>query len=197
MAKRSNGSIDDEDMVDITDWTAGDTGTGVSSQVTFDSKSCMKFDNGSAGGTYRYQDIGSYGTRTVISLNVYAHLLTGAGFYFRTNDGATNFWLKWDPNGNMYVYDGSGYNSAGSITLDTWEEWTFDINWTAETVDVYRARILLSAGMDISYSAAGTEGLVDMFLDQGAANLLFYIDWFKAGDDFTPSVGYSQAILIT
>jgi len=47
----SGGTIKDENCVDISDWTTdGDTGTGVSSQIIFDNKSCFKMDVVSAGG---------------------------------------------------------------------------------------------------------------------------------------------------
>jgi hypothetical protein len=189
----SNADIDDEDLADITDWTDSDSGTGDSSQATFDSKSCMKLLTGAANGTAnRNQDIGSFGTRTVFSMNIYFDALgtTAADdkFILDIYGSSLHFYFVAGTDGLFII------NSAGSlvevgtnlIVQDVWQEWTLDVNWSAGTVDVYLDKVLKAAGVDCNYADAGTNGLVT-FRQQGVttANRLTYIDWFKAGSYWT------------
>lgn len=185
----SNGDIDDEDMADITDWTDVDSGAGDSSQATFDGKSCMKMDVPGAGNAARYQDIGTFGTRTVISLNIYFEDLGAqtAGRHFQLNiyEGSIKCLIKFGTDG-LFIYDGSSYVEVETdlVVADVWEEWTFDIDWTAMTVDVYLDEVLQKADVDCSFIAADVAGKVVFTQYQNTINTLSYIDWFKAGSDF-------------
>jgi hypothetical protein len=194
----SNASIDDEDMADITDWSDGDNGTGAtSSQVTFDSKSCMKLDSGNAAVgnfAYRYQDIGSVGSSTVVSFSAYFDTVeanfNNNWFRFEVADG-THLFSSGFAGDTLAVINSSGTYTAvsgtsGLVVADTWQEWTFKITWGASaTVDIYKDKILIASGVDCAYDNAIANGFTS-FLQFGysTANRITYIDWFKAGSDF-------------
>jgi hypothetical protein len=187
-ATLSNADIDDEDMADITDWSDDDIGTGVSSQVTFDGKSCMKLDcpDLNPNEPRRTQDIGSFGSRAVISLSVYCDsigTMTADDYFFMSaQDGSAKLNVAFASDG-LFVFNGSTYVEAGAdlVVQDTWQEWSFDIDWTNKKVDVYLNKSLKASQMDL-WTSAGTNGLI--WFSQYAfttGGRLTYIDWFKAG----------------
>ncbi len=206
---RSNADIDDEDMVDITDWTDADAVTGDSSQATFDGKSCMKLDTGSTvlnSQAIRRQDVGTFGTRTVFTFSLYCETIGTAASQDRFNFGAFNGSTKLNTrfsSDGLYIYDGAAWNEVGTdiVSVDTWQEWTFDVNWTAQTVDVYVNGILKASGVDCSQANATANGTVEFLTSSVvAANILAYIDWFKAGSDFIAGAGlqsYSEPTIKT
>lgn len=183
----SNADLKDEDMADISDWTDNDAGTGVSSQATYDSKSCMKLESGTYGTAQRTIDVGTFGTRTVMSMNVYCDSIgtdaEEASFFFGLSDGTTTAYIRFNSDG-LWVYDGSVYNEVGTniVVQDVWQEWTFDFNWTAKTVDIYLNKVLVQANVDCSNITAGTNGTLAIF-QQGRYSVLrtTYIDWVKIG----------------
>ena len=188
----SNADICDESMAGITDWTDADYGTGVSSQPTFDGKSCMKLFTGSFPSSFarRTRDVGTFGARTVFSLNVYcSSIWTSAvdnSFELECCDGTTTLDIIFATDG-LFIYDGSAFVEAGTnlVVTGQWQEWTFDVNWTAQTVDVYLEKVLQVSGMDCSYAYGLANGTVRL-TQNGATltNRLSYVDWFKAGSDF-------------
>ena len=201
---RSNADIDNEDMSDITDWTDGDTGTGASTQETFDSKSCMKLTSGATlGGVgVRTKDVGTFGARSVISINVYCDAIgtrvATDEFDFLVSDGTTRMFAMFCSDG-LLIYDGSSFNEVGTdlVVQDTWQEWTFDINWTARTVDVYLAGILKASGVDCSADSGTANGTI--YFGQGGGtttNRISYVDWEMAGSDFIFQ-SYSEATIKT
>lgn len=195
-ANISNGDIDDEDMADITDWADADTGTGDSSQATFDGKSCMKLDTGATEGglARREQDIGTCGARTVFSFNFYFDFIGTLAqedyFSFKINDGATSMVASFCSDGLFIRSDAGGFTEVGTdlVSLDVWQEWTFDVDWTAKTVDVYLGQILQASDVNCNRAEAETDGTVTL-IQRGyiSANRITYIDWFKAGSDFAPT----------
>lgn len=191
----SNADIDDEDMADITDWADTDgAGTGAaSSQVTFDSKSCMKLDSGSGTGGTNYarrgQDLGTFGARTVFSFTTYCDaigtLAANDVLNFGAYNGTTLFLATFASDG-LTIYNGSAEIEIGTniVVQDTWQEWTFDVDWTAKTVDVYLNNALVQVDADCSYDTAGTNGQVYIYQNGATtANRISYINWFKAGTD--------------
>jgi hypothetical protein len=208
----SDTDIDDEDMAVITDWTDQDNGPADSSQATFDSKSCMKLDSGADTGGLNYaqrlQDIGSFGNRTVFSMNLYHDAIglraTVDSFSFTTYDGATCLTITFASDG-LFIYDGDSYNEVGTniVVQDVWQEWSFDVDWVAQTVDVYLDNVLKASGVDCSYANATAEGTT-YFAQNGnlTANRISYVDWFKAGSSFlsesaSQSAGSSHAMGFT
>ena len=191
----SGGTIKDENCVDISDWTTdGDTGTGVSSQIIFDNKSCFKMDVVSAGGGNSASStlvIGSFQTNpNVVSIKLYHDTLgtLAAVDYFELVLQATSYRcsIRWASDG-LYIYDGASWNEVGTnlVQIDTWQEWTF--SWTqqvAGVVDVYLNNVLQASAVDCSDSTAGTTGTTTMTQRGTTVIGLTYIDWFKAGNGF-------------
>ncbi len=187
---RSNADIDDEDMVDISDWVDEDSGNGVSTQVTFDSKSCMKLDTGAVWGVVRRKkNIGSLTSRTVISFNVYFDALGTLGandvMQFEVKNATQKCAINFGTDG-LRVFNGSWVLIDGSLVIeDVWQEWSFDIQWgVTQTVDIYLNGELKYSDVDCTWVSAGEEG--DIILEQRGyttANRITYVDWFKAGSD--------------
>lgn len=191
----SNADIDDEDMADITDWTDNDFGTGVSSQATFDSKSCMKLDTGAntVSGSGRTQDVGGYSARTVFSMKLYCDAIgtleAGDSLQFAANEGTHLLNIHFASNG-LFVYDtidGSAHKEIGTdlVVQDVWQEWTFDVNWVTTTMDVYLNKMLVATSVSCHYNQGDPNGTTYFELyDDSTANRIVYIDWFKAGSEF-------------
>lgn len=191
----SNGDIDDEDMADISDWADADTGAGDSSQATFDDKSTMKLYTGvTTGKAERSQDIGTFGARTVFSLPLYGDDLgtyaASEGLYFVISNGSTSIYIVFGTDG-LFAFNGAAYVEIGTdlVAADTWQEWTFDVDWTAQTMDVYLDKVLTASDVDVSHADEVANGLTRFAQYGGAspANRTSYIDWFKAGSDFVPA----------
>jgi len=181
--------IDDEDMADITDWTDADTGTGASTQATFDSKSCMKLDTGNdIGMAKRRQDIGTFGGKTAFMFSSYFEnigtMANGDYAAFAAFNGIIGVSVVFCSDG-LYVYGGTTYNEVGTniVVQDTWQKWAFVVNWTAQTVDIYKDDALVATNVDCGCASAIANGTVDIY--QCGATITYcitYIDYFKAGN---------------
>lgn len=187
----SNASIFDDDCSDISSWTDNDSGSAESTQVTFDSKSCFKFDSGSVGDyAFRSIDVGSFGARVVFTIGVYNDIIgtqsphDELGVNVRKDDGMLNVRFCSD---GLYVHNGTSYveireASDSLVVLDVFREWTFDINFTARTVDVYMDGIPVALGKLIRASTE-TNGIIDIIqYGYGTVNRTSYIDCVKAGN---------------
>lgn len=201
----SNADIDDEDMADISDWADGDNGTGESSQVTFEGASCMKLDTGASAGAgsfaKRTQDLGSFGTRVVVSVSIDADaigtLANGDCLYMNIDGGNTQcVCIVGFASDGLFIHDGVSQNEVGTdlVVVGTKQEWTFDIDETAQTVDVYLGGALQASDVDCSITGT-TNGNV-FFNQRGTttANRITYIDWEKAGSDF--EAGARRVIIV-
>ncbi len=192
---RSNADIDDEDMADITDWYDDSSGTGDSSQVTFDSKSCMKLDSGSSAGDYalRNQDVGSFSGTNYFSFNLY-HSALGT---LANNDFLQIQFLYADvrlkmafATDGLFVNDGATDNEVGTNLVETgvWQEWTFKVYGTTAataTCDVYLEGSLVASGVDCSATAGFTNGTVYLIQFGGTTtHRISYIDWEKSGSNY-------------
>ena len=195
----SNADIDDEDMADISDWVDGDYGATESTQVTFDGKSCMKLDSVTekVDAASRYQDVGTFGTRTVISFSAYFDDIgTFANydiFNFLAWDGSTGLNARFCTDGLFILgfVGGAHWTEVGTdlVSEDTWQEWTFDVDWTAQTTDVYLNQNLVASDVDCSWSTATDNGTIRFSVFGSVAdNQITYVDWEKAGSDFVLDV---------
>jgi hypothetical protein len=188
----SNASIDDEDMADISDWTDTSSPGAETIQATFDNKSCMKLYTTATANrqSNSYQDVGTFGTRTVVSLNLYCDKIGINGsdqtLQFDLFNGTTDFQAMFASDG-LFITDGVSFSEVGTnlVSLDTWQEWTFDIDWTAQTVDVYLNQVLKASDVDCSLASGVANGTVYFHLyGYTITEELVYVDWEKAGNAF-------------
>ncbi|RLC80962.1 MAG: hypothetical protein DRJ03_20730, partial [Chloroflexi bacterium] len=182
----------DEDMASITDWIDGDSVNGVSSQVTFDSKSCMKLDSGAAAvGTWgrRYRDEGTVPNRIVAEMSIYCDAIgtisNSDEAVFGVLKSSTRLDASFCSDG-LFIRNSSGtWVEVGTniVVQDTWQKWVFDINYTDGEVDIYLDDELISSGVDCDYSGTWTEGRVS-FLQRGVTtgNRITYVDYVKINE---------------
>lgn len=192
---RSNADIFDFSFPDLIDWTDSDGGTGESSQVTFDNQSCLKLDTGATAGggnhAYRQKDVGTFSsTRNVYSFKIYCNaigtLSDGDYFAWAFDDGVTYFSGVLASDG-LFINDGVTHNEVGTdlVVQNIWQEWTFDVDTVAQTVDVYLDGILKASGVDCSRNTLVSNGTI-RFIQYGntTSNRISYIDWVKVGSNY-------------
>ncbi|OEU68515.1 MAG: hypothetical protein BBJ57_07495 [Desulfobacterales bacterium PC51MH44] len=181
----------DEDMSDITDWTDADNNNGVSSQTTFDSKSCMMFDTNTATSSNyarRSRDVGTFGDKVVVEMSVYfdsiGTLANIDQFQIQIQESACVLSANFCSDG-LFIYDGAASNEVGTniVVQDVWQKYTFDIDFTtpaSATVDVYLDDILIATGVDCSYTGSFTDGYVQFSLNGiTTSDNIAYVDYIK------------------
>lgn len=190
----------DEDMAVITDWVNADNINGVSSQVTFEGKSCLKMACSTAAENSRahsYRDAGSYGNRVVAELSVYCDAIgTIANVDQATLEirAATVKLAVSFASDGLFIYDGVSWNEVGTniVVQGSWQKWVFDIDFTtpvSATVDIYLDDILIASGVDCSYTGTYTDGNVHLLQRGGTTNnQLSYVDYIKIGDGIVDAI---------
>ena len=193
----ANTTYLDEDCSDISDWTDDDAGSGASTQIAFDSKSCFEHLTGSTdySRARRYRDVGSFGNRVVVSLSVYHDLIGNLATYnvfsLEIDTAGVSFIAKFATDG-LFIWDGATNNEVGTnlVVQDVWQQWTFDIDFDNMLVDVYLTDAghtdeLVGENIDCSNTGSFTNGLVALNQACGTSNnQLSYVDWVKVGDGF-------------
>lgn len=198
---RADGTLFNDECTDISSWTDGDTGEAVSSQVTFDGKSCFKFDTVTSADTddsaIRYKDFGSVeaiGNTLVVSLSVYCDAIgTDANSNFLRLKVERSDWrldVRICSDG-LLIHNGTAYNEVGTdvVTQDVWQEITFRVDLSAGVAsavcDVYKNNVLIASGFDCSSTGAYGDGYLE-FRQYGYTtdNRISYVDWIKLGDNF-------------
>ena len=201
----SNGSLEDENCSDITDWTDADTSPAVSSQCTFDSKECFCFDTNASAATdaycYRYKDIGSVeglGNRIVISIKLYHDAIGTQGnaddFAFACFRSDWSLAVRFASDG-LFIHDNVGYNEVGVnlVQQDTWQKWTFDVDLSGGVAnavcDVYLDNVLKASGVDCNRETVGGDGDC-MLIQYGYTtdDRISHVDWLEVGDGFTAKI---------
>jgi len=200
-----------ENMVNITDWTDGDSVNGESTQVTFDSKSCMKLDTNTAATSnraFRYRDVGSYGNRVILELSIYHEAvgdLWGDSDSFRIILSRNDVMLYMDlALQGIRIYDGAVYHEVGTDLVEegVWQKWMFDCDFStpaSATVDVYLDDVLQEEGVDCSYTGSWVDGRIDLYQYGYTSNdRITYIDYVTIGDDiYTDKIAiYKDGVLI-
>ena len=187
----SNGDIYTSEFTDLTGWTTTGSGNGTTTQVTFDGKSCAKLDSGAISGyALCDRDVGTFSGRTVVSYMLYYDSLgtyaNSDKCYVATYGPSSRGCPSWQANDALYLYKPGEWVYKGNyIVLDTWQEWTYDINWTNDTVDVYIDKILVSSQTTCTGVSANTNGLIHLLLYSNTGyNSICYIDWIKVGSGF-------------
>lgn len=106
-----DANILDEDMANISDWNDDDAGGGATTQVTFDSKSCMKFLNGSSTGdiSRRYRTLAELGPEYTFETSIYLDDVESINnnnyFMITIYNGKVRFQMRIDSAG-LDIYDG-------------------------------------------------------------------------------------------
>jgi hypothetical protein len=191
----SNGSFLQEEFTSLTGWTDNDSGGGVSTQETFNGESTFKFDATSAAADLagREQDFGTITyTRLTVTFRCYIDTVGGRTTgKFRIHIGADpssifTLYMELASDG-FFIYDGGGWNEAGTneVTTDTWQTWTIDADITtpaSATCNVYKNGILLESGIDCSYTA-GVDGRVSISAVNVTNDVLAYIDYLDIGNN--------------
>jgi|GEM_PF-5519223 len=187
-------------------WIDGDTGEAVStSEVNAPAANPMatvwSFDTNTSADTNDYaartKDIGSIeglGNRIVLSLKLYCDLVGTqantdfASFQFHRSDW--RFVVTFGSDG-LRIHDGVSYNEVGTdlVVLDTWQEWTFDIDLSGGVAnavcDIYLGGVLQASAVDCSMTGTLTDGNVAFYIyGYTTDNILAYFDWLKIGDGF-------------
>jgi len=196
----SNASLEDEDCSVITDWVNEDQSPAESTQVTFDGKSCFRFDTneGAAGNdtARRRKDIGSInglGNRIVFSLKTYCDAIgpqTNDCFYTSIRRSDWAFIVHFQSDG-LFINDGVTITEVGTnlVVQDTWQEWTFDIDLSGGVAnavcDVYLDNILKESDVDCSKTGTYNDGYCYLIMfGYNTDHRIGYVDWFKVGDSF-------------
>jgi len=193
----SNGSLLDEDFADISDWADDDGTDGTSSQVTFDSKSCLKLDSGSdpdnnQDRATRSIDFGDTPSGLItLSYSVY-HSAIGTranGDYF------TNYFqLNTERLLCIHASDGffinlesGGYTELGTniVSIGVWQEWTFYYNPNTKLCEVYLDEELVAKDLAIDIDSSMYDGYTESTqYGSTTANRISYLDWLKVGDGY-------------
>jgi hypothetical protein len=180
-----------EDCADISDWTDNDTGDGVSSQETFDSKSCFKFLKPTADGNYasRFIDIGSFSGNYTLEFMIYLDnigVMESGGDYngvqIQARGPTYRLAVNIGTNG-LSVRDSTQWNliSGISIVQDEWHKYRFEVHNSQTDVDIYIDDILKTIDADCSLATTGSDGRVYYWaISDSLPNVLTYVDWVKA-----------------
>lgn len=206
----ANTSFLNEDCSDISDWTDGDTDTGESTQVTFDSKSCFKFNSGASTASptaIRTIDTGyTFGDRVVVSLSLYCDAIGTQSawddFELLVVQAAVRGMIYFCSDG-LFVYDGAAYNEVGTniVVQDTWQEWTFDFDFStpaSATVDIYLDGDLVGNNIDCSSTGAFAVGRIKLTqFGFNTANRISYVDWVKVGTGFYNALSINDSVSLS
>lgn len=193
----SNGDLIDEVFSNLDAWTLD-----AATQETFDSKSCVKIDSGAiTNNSGSIRQYGTFSTRTVISLNLYCDTLgtlaSGNVPQLSATDGTTYFLAVFCSDG-LFIYNGSSFVEAGTniVSADTWQEWTFDVNWSTKKVDVYLNKTLVTSQMSCNYTAYLSSKIVFYSWGVTTTHRICYLDWLKAGTELLASLqSYSESTI--
>ena len=179
-----------EDCAAIDDWNVADTGNATTTQVTFDTKSCFKFDTNTATGAeisriYTPGGIAYDGNHTV-EINLYLDAVsatTNNSFELQSGSGhdgkRLNIYFRSD---GLFIFDGSQYNEVGTnlVVQDQWQKWRFEVNIITNTVDIYLDDILKASDVAIGTEAGENElWLFCRGIDD--SDRIAYVDYVKVG----------------
>jgi hypothetical protein len=206
--KISNGDVYTDQMSSLTGWTeTNQTGNEDSSQTTLQGFEVFKMwaDDDVAGNdrTDLSRDVGTFGSRTVATTRWYhdniSTVVAADGFLFELYNGTYVFKIQFGTDG-VWIDDNAGYGlSASQINHvcsgadqvnDCWQNWTFDIDWSTTTVDIYvqvdgQQYQLVAEDINMDKASATADGTV-IFRQAGyaTANRTSYIDFLNIGATF-------------
>jgi hypothetical protein len=195
----ANGSYVDEPCESLSGWSDASVGSGVVSQVVYDTEECFKFychNTVTESKALISKDIGSFGTTTILSIKLYTELSHPA-----ENDGGftldaicvsgLTFRARFGYYGatELYIHDGDSYVQVGSglLSLDEWQEFSFEIDCStpaSATCNVYLNHVLVASDIDCSFTLGATPGLVTMTRYGHTRTYTTHVDYLLGGDDW-------------
>jgi hypothetical protein len=192
------GDLLDDDCSSLADWTIEDTGTGQTSQVTFDSRSCFKMDAGPGGSWAQItsKHLGNFGDFATIEVTTYFDSLeatTGGGaFNLRIFENPRIIRFMFFSDGLYYHHPTYGLREVGTnlVQLSTWQTWTIilkkKIVYSTETrlADVWFNGDLVAEDLSFTYSPSGLNGYIRF--TNLAANQSAHIDSVRVADGYYP-----------
>lgn len=178
-----------ENCSDISGWIDLDTGSGESTQVTFDSKSCFKFDTKTTNNSMARRAIEALpvvSKNFIIDLNLYCDKISSNlnnSFLFFHHNGIINFSVQFQSDG-LFIFDGSQYNEVGTdlVVQDQWQKWRFEItggNLTTSKCNVYLDDILVGSNIDCSFESGPAGGIEFRLSNSEEDDLIVYVDYVK------------------
>jgi len=187
---------------EIVGWDNYDDVNSVSEAQTdspgVDPKSTVwSFDTNTGAYAVRGKTVGSIdglGSRIVISLNVYHENLGLTtdydSFYIAIDASGWRFGLDFGLDG-LFLYNSESVIEIGTnlVDLNTWQEWTFDIDISAgiesAVCDVYLEDILKASNISCLTLGVRIDGDISI-TQQGysTSDQITYLDWLKIGDGF-------------
>lgn len=181
-------SILNEDCSDISDWIDADAVNGESTQVTFDAKSCFKFDTNVAAENNeaeRTRNI-SIADNFNVELNVYLDAVsadTSNAFRIVVSNTNTQLLVSFQSNG-LFIHDGSSYNKVGTdlTQQDVWQKWRFEVrgaNYLTAKCDVYLNDELKASNIDCSYQTPTSNRILLQLKGYNDNDRIAYLDYIN------------------
>ena len=181
----------DVNCANISNWSDNDFINGESTQVTFDTQSCFKFDTNAASAANEAirRKLSMYSNNYSIEIKIYLDAISASeenSFSLYYNNGIIRFLVNFRSDG-LFVYSGGSYNEAGAnlAVQDTWQTWRFDVTGgTAGTakVNIYLNNILQASDVECINADAGDPGRIELKMRGANVNdRIGYVDYIKIG----------------
>ena len=144
--------IYNDDCSSLTGWTDDDSGSGASTQVTFDSRNTFKMDSGGSGSSSAtiHRILGDVSLPFSLEITLYNDDLEPTGddnfilLFYYNNDGKC-IQLMWEETGVHSLLSYSNVLICAGTIEDTWQKWKFYIKSVVDaivTLDIYLNDIL-------------------------------------------------------
>jgi len=176
----------EDDCSNISIWSNGDNINGESTQVTFDSKSCFKFDS-------KIKDTENYARRSrnlsvgadyTIEMNLYLSSVHDGGldaFELIHFSNGSELELQFRSDGLFNGY--TGLEIGTNLTqLEAWQKWRFEVRGTSSNakLDVYLNDVLKASDITIDGLTTGAKIYLTCYGLNYDDNIA-YVDYIKVG----------------
>lgn len=186
MLNLGGGGLLTEDCASISSWTDSDTGTGASTQETFQGNDTFRFRAGTNSGddAKRLKDAGDFTGDITVELRTYFDTLStvSSGDYasFDISNGVVKFEARFSDDG-LEVNDGTTWNEIGvnTVSEDSWNVWKFHITAGTSTgarVDVYKNSSPIGLQFTCANAVTASDGQVTLFAKAGGTSTR--ADWY-------------------
>jgi len=187
-----SGKSKTEECSSITTWTDNDTGTGASTQGTFQTNSTFRFSAPANGDlAKRTKNVGMLPDNFALEVKTYFDVMESAagGNYaeIAVDNGIILFRVRFSDDG-LEIYDGTTWNevNVNIIADDVWREWKFIItasSLTSARVDIYRNSVAQGLQYDCSNVSAGNDGQIDLIGKDTDSPVDWYLDYLYISDN--------------